>query len=1461
MDNLKDFREVGDIEATRQAIWDQALEAASSLEPVSNSRYTLGLTDVRWQGKDVFPKAEHKKALMNGTYLSRKLSGTWTLTDNATGQQVAKRRTVIAHVPYMTDMGTFVRGGNDYTLAHQLRLKPGVYTRWLDNGELEAHVNVSRGLGHKIYLDPASGIFKLKMGQASVPVADALEILGAPQDKMRKAWGEELYRQNTFKRDPKALNKLYEKLTYGKGEAQTQEEKKLAIQQAFAKMGLDPQVSQVTLGKPYSVVDPDVILDTTAKLLRINKGLQDTDSRDDMAFQRLFGPEDLIADKIRSSGNLMRQYLWRASQRNALDKIPAGAFDANVDSVLIGTGLGMPIEGINPIETFDNQFRVTRLGEGGIASLDAIPASARNVHPSQMGLIDPIRTPESLKVGVDARLAGNVRKGKDGQIYTRLLDKKGNSQWRSATDIAQYAVAFPGAMQSPYNFVPCVKAGRMLMLPKAEIDFAYPNMQSAQHATGRLVPMTANVKGQRAVMAARMLTQALPLQNAEAPLVQTGMPDEEDKSYEEHYGSRFGAIRATEPCQVIDAGPDKVTVRTRSGETKDIELYRDLVFNRKTGLSQQAVVQPGTVLKPGDLIARSNFTDDKGAMAVGMNARIAFLPYQGLNFEDAIVVSESFAKRMASEHYYKNRLAGGSDTTVDTQKFLAMKPGMYTKEQTANFTEDGLIKPGTVVRPGDPLILAVTKIEPTEAQRKLGRKAHWRDSSVKWEHHDDGIVTDVYQDAKGAQVIVKSRQELQVADKISGRYGNKGVVSAIVPDAELPSLPDGSKPEVLMSPLAIVGRVNPGFVLETLLGKIAKVTGKRYALKDFGGSTEDVARFVAEEAKKYGIKDVEDMIDDSDPDHPRVIPQVLNGYTYMMKLHHSAESKAQGRGIGSYTNDLQPAKGGDDGAKKIGMLELSALLSHGALSNVADMKYVKGQENLDYWRQYTAGYNPPTPRIPYVYHKFVNFLKGSGIHVQREGSRVHIMALTAKDVDQMTGDRELKGVKDPRTGLMTLPTVAWDDNLKALPGGLFDPKTTGGHAGNQWSYIQLDQPYPNPVMEQPLRLMLGLTEKEFRDTLAGKHKLSTGTGPEALYAAAKALNIENELIRARNDIKSGRKTYRDAAVKRLGYLKSAQRLKQEPKDWFLTKVPVIPPYFRPVSQMGDKKMPLVADANYLYKQLFEANQAYRYNRRVFGDAESGDLSLNVYDSFKAVTGLGEPTTSELQQKEVKGLLKSIFGSGPKYSMMQTRLLGTPVDMAGRGVVVPNPDYDMDTVGIPENIAWDTYKPFVIRELRRHGRAGIQAINDVENRTPAAREMLQKVMASRPVLVNRAPTLHKFGIMALMPKLIKGDAIRVNPFVYPGAAMDNDGDTMVFHVPSTNEAAQEAIERMLPSRNLLSPSDFTVMPKITKEHLIGLYESTRPRPGTPTRTFRNSADVVAAWRRGDLDPHEKIRVME
>jgi len=511
---------------------------------------------------------------------------------------------------------------------------------------------------------------------------------------------------------------------------------------------------------------------------------------------------------------------------------------------------------------------------------------------------------------------------------------------------------------------------------------------------------------------------------------------------------------------------------------------------------------------------------------------------------------------------------------------------------------------------------------------------------------------------------------------------------------------------------------------------------------------------------------------------------------------------------------------------------------------------VRGQANPEYWSQFMSGYTPPLPKVPHVYEKFVSQLQGAGINTVRTGSKTHIMALTDKDVDELAGNREIQSAD----------TVDWKGRLKPIAGGLFDETLTGGHSGNRWSKISLHEPMPNPVMEEPIRRVLGLTEKKFRGVLAGQEQLLDKTGPDAIKSALERIDLPRAINQAREDIKSGRKTLRDAAVRRLGYLKNAEQTGVHPKDWMLTKMPVLPPLFRPVSTMGPKKLPLVADANYLYKELLDANNTLKEASGAF--SEFGDERLALYDSMRAVSGLGDPLQPKNQERRVQGFLSHIFGSSPKYGTVQRKLLSTTTDLVGRAVITPNPDLDMDEVALPEDKAWDVYKPFVVRGLVRRGLPRMQALQAVEDRNKAAYAELHTQMSSRPIVINRAPVLHRYGMMAFYPRLTKNKVMEVNPVITKGFGADFDGDAMQYHVPSTEDAAQEAVEKMLPSKNLFSTSSFKAHYLPQKDYQAGLYlASSRVDKKSKPRVFRSRQDAFNAYRRGDIDVDTPVHIVE
>lgn len=1443
------LRRFGDSSATRKLIFDNMLQAAQNFEPIANTRHNMSLEDAHWAGPERFSIADQKKAILSQGTLARKLMGTYVLRDNE-GQEIARRKSQIAQVPYMTDRGTFVMRGNEYTVSHQTRMLPGVFTRKKQNGDYESHINVSKGYGHRVFLDPESGVFRVEMGQAKIPMLPLLKAMGVSDSQLRDAWGNELLAANMKQDSPQAISKLYDKLYNGRKEEGV--DKREAVVKAFNEMELDPEVTRRTLGGEYSNAGPDTMMAVTGKLLRVARGEEQPDDRDAMPYQRIIGPEDLFAERFKKAKTLARQLLWKASARGNLDHVPTNAYGDAVKGAILSSGLGMPLEEINSAEVFDQQSRVTRMGEGGIPSMDAVPDEARAVQPSYFGFIDILRTPESGKVGVDARLARSAMKGPDGKLYTQVRTPTGESVYKTPQDLADATVAFPNELKSDKQMVAALQGGRLRMVPRKEVDFEIPDMESTFSPLGNMIPFKSMVKGQRAVMAARMLTQALPLKNAEAPLVQSGIPGEEGRSFEDEYAKHMGALRAERPGHVLDVSDDRIRVRYDDGSEEDHELYHNFPFNRKTFLHQMARVQPGDAVKPGLLLASSNFTDGNGSAALGLNARVAYTSWRGLNFEDANVVSESFAKRAASEHMYQNQHEWESGDQRGRNAFISIFPAKYDRKMLANFDDSGVIKVGTKVRKDDPLILIARQKERNKKSLLQGGKPSFGDVSQKWEHDHDGVVTDVVHNDKGVAVVVKATMPMQVGDKMSGRYGDKGVISHIIPDDEMPTDKDGKAFDVLLNPLGVISRTNAAQILETALGKIAAARGEPFKIPDFQDE-DDLIEFGIKELQKAGMEDLEDIID---PTNGRKINEILTGNRWFMKLHHTSESKAQGRGLGGYTADMSPAKGGDAGAKRIGLLQTNALLSHGATEVLRDAKLVRGQANPEYWTQYMSGFKPPTPKVPMVYHKFVDSLRASGINVVRDGSRMHVMAMTNHDVDQLAGDRELQSVE----------TVDWK-TMEPIKGGLFDQKLTGGHhtadgGGNRWSYIKLQAPMPNPAMEEPIRRVLGLTKKQLNEVISGQHKIDGHTGPTGLQQVLENINIDKEIERARLEIKSGRKSQRDAAVRRLGYLKSTKRLGIHPKEWMLSKAPVLPPAFRPISTMGPKKLPLVADPNYLYKELWDANQSLKDLSGELSDGDLGDERLAVYNAFKAVTGLGDPTHPKNQERQVKGILKHVFGSSPKLGTVQRRLLSTTTDQVGRSVIAPDPNLDMDQVGVPESKAWTIYRMPLVRRLVKNGMSRVEAARAVEEKSSVARKALLDEMDGGVVVISRDPALHRYSMMAARPRLVKGNVLKISPLVVGGFGADFDGDAMAYHVPSTPESQEEALEKMLPSRNLLSAADYKVHYTPSQEYVGGLYEaSARVNERNKPVVFATVADAVRAYRNGQINTDRKVEILE
>lgn len=533
-------------------------------------------------------------------------------------------------------------------------------------------------------------------------------------------------------------------------------------------------------------------------------------------------------------------------------------------------------------------------------------------------------------------------------------------------------------------------------------------------------------------------------------------------------------------------------------------------------------------------------------------------------------------------------------------------------------------------------------------------------------------------------------------------------------------------------------------------------------------------------------------------------------------------------------------------SKRIGLMETFGLLSHGATEVLRDAKLIRGQRNDDYWQLYRQGFNPPEPRVSRQYQKFEALLQGSGVRLRKSGNKTQVLPMSDADVQALAADREIT----------SSDTVDFDTG-EPIKGGLFDLAKTGGADGTKWSFVRLPEPLPNPIMEEPVKALLGLTGPKYEAILAGQEELGGLTGGAAIKKALEGLDVQREIDQSKDIIRAGRKTKRDKAVKRLGYLTTLQKNEIQPAELMMTRVPVVPPKWRPVSRA--EGVELVADANHLYKELLEARDNYDRAGKLFGTP--GDTRLDLYNAFKAATGLGQPVTKESQQRGLRGLLKQVLGDSPKFGFFQRSVIGQPVDNVGRAVIVPDPDYDIDEVGLPDEAAWEMFKPFIIRDMVRRGKKATDAVRAFKDRTDDAKDARLRVMQERPLIINRAPSLHKHNLTAHFARPVAGNALRLPIPILAGHGADFDGDALNFHVPVSDKAVKEAKDKMRPSRTLYSAKDFQVHMLPTQGYIMGLYLGTRGDSGRPRRTFRSQKDVLDAYRRGEIDPDDPVTVLE
>lgn len=1498
-----------DPERVMRTLEERVADKISSFFPLKGKKQTLVVRDV-YAGDDVDVDDIHdqKRARLRGKTWSTGMYGNLDLVDNATGKVVDRAEGVrLLSLPKITRRYSYIIEGSEYQVDNQWRLKSGVYAREKANGELETQFNLAKGRGFRMEFDPPKRKFQVSYGTTNVPLLPVLQALGVPDDQIRKAWGDQVYAAAVSQKTKGQLTKLAKALEPYK-QVDNDTDAVPIIQAAYDATVLNPDTTAITLGKPFSKVTGEALLASANKLLSINRGEQEVDNRDSLRFKELWSIENHIPERLQNSSKRIRLKLMNNLDRkdNVRAIVTNDVFNVPVKAFFTSTSLAQQTSQVNPVDMIGGFLRTTIMGPGGISSENAVGMDAKMIDPSFLGFVDPVHTPEGSKSGVSGHLSLGVSKqGVEPTIRVWDTAAKQYVQ-KSPAELALKNVAFA----DQYNFekgkepVPRGKVTNVIppggsdpiMVDPRDVGYILQSPKSMFSMTANLVPFLASDQANRAGMATRHMEQSISLKYREAPLVQTvsGNPNEQYGTWEKIVGSLNS--HTTKVSGKVEAiTDDTITILGDDKKRHQVQLYDNFPLNdAKAFISSTPTVKVGDRVEKGQLVADTNFTKD-GALAAGINLRIGFLPYKGLVFEDGIVISETGAKKLTSEHLHKSRAYLDKEMYLGLKKFRANYPGVVTDENAKKLDEDGVIKKGEVVNPGDVIMTVLQKSDPSSEQLML-KGIHkalvrpWKNKSVTWDKPYSGVVTEVVRNGKEVQAFIKTEEPADIGDKLSGRHGNKGVITAVIPDEEMPRDKDGNPLEIIVNPSGVPGRINLGQVLETSLAKVADKRGEPYAVDNFqpvdgkkiiqvkghwrkvkgeGGAVTQTwvdphqreigyHELVKNELAAHKVSETEELFDGVTG---KSLGQVLVGKQYIIKLMHQIDKKLSARSHGhgnDYDQNLQPKGGGKAGAQRFGELGYYAMLAHGSVHNLREAATYKGDKQQDeVWTALQAGEPLPTPKPSFAYEKFLAYLNAVGINVDKEGNDLIVKPFTDEQI-----------LAQSNGALEDASKVVRGKDLKPEKGGLFDEQITGGPGGKNWSHIELATRIPNPLFEKAIVSLLGLREADYDAVLSGdKGYTKDGrlvdaeeadrVGPGAITERLKSIKVEEELEAALEQVKTARRTELDRANKKVKYLRALKNTKlSADRAYTLGNLPVLPPVFRPVSAMegGDLN---IDGVNMLYRDVALLNGKLKEAEGVLPDEAVSALRKDLYDAVDALMGT-QPASADDKtadgQPKPPGILTILSGrSSPKTSYFHDKLMDRPQDLSMRSVIVPDITLGLDEVGIPRKGAMKVYRPFVVRELVKMGYTPLQARAEVEKKSSLANRALEVVVQQRPVLFKRDPVLHKFGIMAFRPRLHDELAIKIHPLVTGGFNADFDGDAMAIFVPVSQEAVQEAY-KMLPSNNLYNAATGKVMYQPSMESQLGLYLITQFGKETDKRygSSRQLLDDVKAGKTAMTD---------
>jgi DNA-directed RNA polymerase subunit beta len=961
------------------------------------------------------------------------------LTDKENGE-IKESEVYMGDLPLMTENGTFIINGAERVVVSQLVKSPGIYfnERFDVAGKklFGSTIIPNRGAWFELEMDSAGLIYTRIDKTRKIPVTVLLRCIAySTNEEILAVFDNDETIQKTLEKDPtsnkkEALLEFYKRLR--PGELSTEDAAETLLRNLF----FDPrrydmaQVGRYKVNKKLGLDIPvetrhltvEDITATIAYLLKLINGEGKTDVIDHLGNRRLRSIGELLQNQFRTGLVRMERVVRERMSIHDVETLTPQVLinirpiTAAVKEFFGSSQLSQFMDQTNPLAELTHKRRLSALGPGGLTR-ERAGFQVRDVHHSHYGRICPIETPEGPNIGLIGSLATFGKVNDFGFIetpYRKVDAKKGRVldeiYYMSADEEDEYTVAQANSLLDDDGYfvndtVEARYAEEIKEVSVNEVEFMDVSPKQVFSVATSLIPFLENDDANRALMGANMQRQAVPLIKTSAPIIGTGLEYKAAKDS----GAVVISKRAGTVSQV---SASKIVILTDEGEEDEYPLLKFIRSNQGTCYNQRPIVRSGERVEADTIIADGPSTEN-GELALGRNVLVAFMPWEGYNYEDAILISERLVKDdVFTSIHIEEYECEARDTKLGPEEITRDIPNV-SEDMLKNLDEQGVIRVGAEVRPDDILVGKVTpkgETELTPEERLLraifGEKAREvRDSSLRVPHGEAGKIVAVKRFSREngdelspgvnqlVRVYIAQKRKISEGDKMAGRHGNKGVISRILPEEDMPFLEDGTPVQIVLNPLGVPSRMNIGQILECHMGLAAEIMGINIATPVFdGASEEDVFAKVQEAAESpegkaigLGLNGKTKLYDGrtGEPfDH-----EVTVGYVYMLKLAHLVDDKIHARSIGPYSLVTQQPLGGKAqfGGQRFGEMEVWALEAYGASYTLQEILTVKSDDVVGRLKTYESivkGENIPEPGVPEGFKVLIKELQSLALNVR-----------------------------------------------------------------------------------------------------------------------------------------------------------------------------------------------------------------------------------------------------------------------------------------------------------------------------------------------------------------------------------------------------------------------------------------------------------------------------------------------